>query len=80
MARRSLHVVGCISSREAARRSGYTVRYIGELVRTGRLLGRQLGTREWFVDERALDAFLANRETRTKRGGRPRKGERESPG
>jgi hypothetical protein len=70
---------GYIWSSEAARRSGYSVTHIVNLVRTGRLLGRKQGTR-WLVDERALNAFLANREGRTKRGGRPRKGGAKSPG
>jgi hypothetical protein len=68
-----------IWSSEAARRSGYSAPHIVNLVRTGRLLGRKQGIR-WLVDEQALNAFLANREGRTKRGGRPRKGEAKNPG
>jgi hypothetical protein len=62
---------GYISSEEAALRSGYTLDHLRVLARGGRLLARHVGQR-WFFDERALEAFLTNRETRPKRG-RPSK-------
>jgi excisionase family DNA binding protein len=71
MAPRSLAPAGYISSDEAALRSGYTNRYLMDLARVGRLQARRVGQR-WFIDEQALEAFVINRETRTK-AGRPRK-------
>jgi hypothetical protein len=62
---------GYISSEEAALRSGYTNRYLIDLARIGRLQGGRVGYK-WFIDERALDAFVINRKARTK-AGRPRK-------
>jgi hypothetical protein len=72
LGRRNFAGEGYISSEEAARRSGYTIHHIGLLARSGRLQARRVANR-WFIDERALDAFVTNRETRSKRG-RPRKG------
>ena len=72
MVRRSIVPAGYIWSEEAALRSGYTNRYLLDLARSGRLQARRVG-REWFIDERALDAFVINPEARTK-AGRPRKG------
>jgi hypothetical protein len=62
---------GYISSEEAALRSGYTNRYLMDLARSGRLQGLRV-MHKWFIDERAIDAFVINRKTRTK-AGRPRK-------
>jgi hypothetical protein len=62
---------GYISTDEAALRSGYASRYLIDLARSGQLLARKV-VRKWFIDERALDAFLINRKARTKLG-RPRK-------
>ena len=50
---------GFISTEEAARRSGYTVNRIFVLAQRGRLLARRVG-RRWLIDERALEAFVAN--------------------
>jgi hypothetical protein len=58
---------GYITTTEAARRSGYTIEQIANLARSGRLTGRHVRNR-WFVDGLALDAFLANRNSRPKRG------------
>jgi hypothetical protein len=54
---------GYITSAEAAQRSGYSNNQILILVNTGRLVARLVGNR-WFIDELALDAFVANRKTR----------------
>jgi hypothetical protein len=74
MVRRPLAPAGYISSEEAALRSGYTNRYLMHLARTGRLPARVV-RRRWFIDEQALETFLAHRETRSKRG-RPSKNTR----
>jgi hypothetical protein len=67
MVRRSLAPAGYISTEEAALRSGYTINHLAELARTGRLQAR-LVWRRWFIDEQALETFLANRATHPKRG------------
>jgi excisionase family DNA binding protein len=74
MTRRSVAGEGYISTSEAARRGGYGVSHVNHLVRSGRLLGRRVG-RRWFIDENALEALIANREIRSKRG-RPRSGQK----
>ena len=71
LGRRNFVGDGYISSAEAALRSGYTADYLKTLARSGRLQGRRMANR-WFIDVQSLDALLANRETRPKRG-RPRK-------
>jgi hypothetical protein len=71
MPRRSLAPAGYISIKEAALRSGYTIPHLAVLARSGLLPACRV-VRNWFIDERALGAFLSNRETRIKRG-RPRK-------
>jgi hypothetical protein len=58
---------GYVSSAEAAARIGYSVNQINYLARSGRLRGRFVGKR-WFINERALDAFVANRKSQAKRG------------
>jgi len=55
------------SSGKVAHRSGYTVEQILNLGQTGRLLARKFRGK-WLMDERSLAAFVANRETRPKRG------------
>jgi hypothetical protein len=50
---------GYISSEEAALRSGYTNRYLMDLARSGRLQGLRVMDK-WFIDERAIDAFVIN--------------------
>jgi hypothetical protein len=59
---------GYITTTEAARRSGYTMEQIANLAKSGRLTGRHVRNR-WFVDALALDAFVANRNSRPKRAG-----------
>jgi excisionase family DNA binding protein len=73
MTRRSPAGEGYLSTSEAARRGGYAVSHISNLVRSGRLLARRVGNR-WLVDENALEALIVNREVRRKRG-RPRRGQ-----
>jgi hypothetical protein len=58
---------GYISTAEAAHRSGYTIGRIVILAKTGRLLARHVKGK-WHIDERALDAFVANQERRPRRG------------
>jgi hypothetical protein len=58
---------GCITTTEAALRSSYTIVQIATLAKTGRLLGRRVRGR-WFIDKLTLDAFIANRKRRPKRG------------
>jgi hypothetical protein len=74
MVRLAVAPAGYISTAEAALRSGYTNSYLIGLARSGRLRGLRVRYK-WFIDERALEAFMINRETRTKVG-RPRKGMR----
>jgi hypothetical protein len=71
MVRRSIPA-GYISTEEAALRSGYTTIYLAYLARNGRLLARQV-RRQWFIDQRALDAFVTNQETRPKWGRPPKR-------
>ena len=61
---------GYLSIAEAATRSGYTIDQLQHLARSGRLLARRVNTK-WYIDDRSLDAFIANRESQPKRG-RPR--------
>jgi hypothetical protein len=70
MVRRSIVPAGYISAGEAALRSGYTAIYLAYLARSGRLLARRV-RRQWFIDERALDAFVSNQENRPKWGRPP---------
>jgi hypothetical protein len=58
---------GYITTADAAQRSGYTMEQVVTLAKNGRLLGRLVGAR-WFIDGLALDAFVANRKSRLKRG------------
>ncbi len=44
-----------ISSRRAARESGYVSDYIGQLIRSGKLKAVKIG-RSWFIDEKSLKA------------------------
>ena len=62
---------GYITTAEAALRSSYIIVQIATLAKTGRLLGRRVRGR-WFVDGLTLDPFVANRNSRRKRG-RPAK-------
>lgn len=55
-----------ISSARAAKITGYTADYIGQLARTGKIMSRQVGNR-WYIDQEALlahkqekDALLAS--------------------
>jgi hypothetical protein len=73
MGARSLPPEGYISRTEAAHRSGYRVDQIRIFARNGRLHARRVINR-WFINERALDAFTANRATRPKRGRPPKTG------
>jgi hypothetical protein len=79
MVRRPLHLAGYLSAEQAALRTGYTPRYLADLTRIGRLPGRRVA-QKWFIDERALDAFVTNREARTTKVGRPRKGKPQETG
>jgi hypothetical protein len=56
-----------ISSAEAARRSGYSISGIQHLVSRGRIEARRKGMR-WLIDVVSLDAFVRNRQARSKRG------------
>ncbi len=56
-----------ITLAEAARQSGFTVNYLYTLVRYGRLRGKRT-TNRWLVDEQAMQAYVANRSTRPRRG------------
>ena len=62
---------GFITTAEAALRSGYSNSAVVTLAKNGRLLGRLVGTR-WYIDGLTLDAYVANRKSRPKRG-RPAK-------
>jgi len=62
---------GYITIAEAVLRSGYSKSGIVTLAKNGRLLGRLVGTR-WYIDGLMLDAYVANRKSRPKRG-RPAK-------
>ena len=46
-----------ISARKAAKQYGYTADYIGQLIRSGKLLGRKIG-KGWFVEGVSLEAYM----------------------
>ena len=55
----SVHLNGIqfLSSKEAARVSGYSSDYVSRLARQGKIIATRIGT-QWFVDPNSLDKFL----------------------
>lgn len=47
-----------ISAKRAAREHSYTMDYIGQLIRGGKLIGKKVG-RAWYVEQDSLNAYLA---------------------
>jgi len=59
-----------LSSREAARRLGFSSDYVSRLCRSGVLSGQQFG-RVWYIDEESLDSFrVAHKENKLERSTR----------
>lgn len=48
-----------ISSRRAAKEHGYHTDYIGQLIRSGKLVGQKVG-RAWYVEMNSLHAFVGS--------------------
>lgn len=49
-----------ISSKEAARKLGYTRQHVGRLVREGKLAGHKIG-RDWMVKETSVKEYAVSR-------------------
>ena len=54
----SLSPSGFVSTREAAKGSGYSADYLSRLARAGHVRGELVG-RAWFVDRASLAAYFA---------------------
>jgi hypothetical protein len=52
-----------ISTKDAARLSGYNPDYLARLCREEKIIGSQIG-RNWFVDRSSLETFMSAQEER----------------
>ena len=48
-----------ISAKRAAREHSYTMDYVGQLIRSGKLVGKKVG-RAWYVEQDSLSAYVAS--------------------